>query len=87
MDIAQWRDRIDLLDELLLELLNRRAQCVLELGKIKKEKGQLVYSPARETTILDRIQGLNRGPLSRESIRAVFERIIAECRELQERQV
>ncbi|MCK4416762.1 MAG: chorismate mutase [Candidatus Latescibacteria bacterium] len=86
MSIAQWRDRIDLLDELLLQLLNRRAQCVLELGKIKKEKGQLVYSPTRETALLDRIQNLNKGPLSKESVKAIFEKIVAECRDLQEEQ-
>jgi chorismate mutase-like protein len=86
MTIAQWRDRIDLLDELLLQLLNRRAQCVLELGKIKKEKGQLVYSPTRETALLGRIQNLNKGPLSKKAAKAIFEKIIAECRNLQEKQ-
>lgn len=86
MSIAQWRDRIDLIDELLLELLHRRVQCVLELGRIKRERGQLVYSPGRETKLLDRIQSLNKGPLSKKSVRAIFEKIITECRNLQEEQ-
>ena len=37
MDIADWRNRIDEIDEKLIELFNERARFASEIGKIKKE--------------------------------------------------
>ena len=39
MDIEHWRNQIDELNQKLLELLNERAACALEIGKIKQVKG------------------------------------------------
>ena len=38
------RERIDALDEQLLALLNERAQCALEVGKIKEQTAGLAGS-------------------------------------------
>ncbi len=83
MDISDWREEIDSIDARLAELINRRAKCALEIGRIKGEKGQDVHSPERETAILNGVQKLNNGPLCDEAIRRIFERIIEESRKLQ----
>jgi len=40
------RERIDALDEQLLTLLNERAQCALEVGKIKEQQPAAAKSRA-----------------------------------------
>lgn len=83
MDIDGWRDEIDRIDEELVRLLNERSQCAIEIGRIKREIGQPVYSPSREKQVLDHVTGLNPGPLDEEGIRRLFERIIDESRRIE----
>lgn len=83
LDIEDWREEIDRLDELLLELLNRRAVCAIEIGRIKREAGLPVYSPSREKEVIEHVTGLNRGPLDRDAVRRLFERIIDESRRIE----
>ena len=64
MDIADWRKRIDELDRKLVELLNQRAQCAVEIGRLKRHTNLPVYEPDRERIILENVCRLNRGPLS-----------------------
>ena len=48
-DLEDLRKRIDLLDESLVRLLNARAACALEIGRIKRDMGLPIYQPTRET--------------------------------------
>jgi len=47
-DLDDLRKRIDLLDESLVRLLNSRAACALEIGRLKREMGIAIYQPERE---------------------------------------
>jgi chorismate mutase len=80
LGIADWRDRIDAIDDRLLVLLNQRAKCSIEIGWIKRAHDLEIYVPAREVQILRRMSRANRGPLREESVRRLFERIIDESR-------
>ena len=51
-DLDDLRKRIDLLDESLVRLLNARAACALEIGRLKREMGIAIYQPAREAEVL-----------------------------------
>lgn len=84
MDINDWRKRIDELDAKLVELLNERSRSVAAIGKLKRKSGQPIYQPEREREILERVQGLNRGPLRNEALRRLFERILDEARALEQ---
>lgn len=77
------RRRIDALDEQLVQLLSRRAECALEIGRAKKAAGMEVYQPAREVEVLAHVQDVNPGPLDDGAIRRLFERIIDEARRLE----
>jgi chorismate mutase len=81
--LADLRGRIDLLDETLVRLLNARAACALEIGRLKRDLGLPIYQPDRETAVLAHVQGLNHGPLDQAAIRRLFERIIDEARHLE----
>ena len=81
--LEELRGRIDLLDETLVRLLNARAACALEIGRIKRELGVPIYQPERETEVLGNVQRFNNGPLDQHAMRRLFERIIDEARHLE----
>ena len=83
MEISDWRDEIDRLDEELVRLLNRRSTCALEIGRIKRELNIPIYSPNREADVIRHVLSLNQGPLDAGAIRRLFERIIDESRSLE----
>jgi len=84
MTIEDWRAKIDAIDKQLLELLSRRANCVLEVGKIKSERKMQVFVPERERQILETILLENKGPLGNDAVRRIFECVIDECRRIEE---
>lgn len=77
------RRRIDGLDEALVRLLNARAACALEIGRVKKELNLALYQPSREAEVLMHVQQINPGPLDDGAVRRLFERIIDEARRLE----
>jgi chorismate mutase len=83
LDISDWRDEIDRIDEELLRLFNRRSACALEIGRIKRELNIPVYSPNREAEVIHHVTSLNEGPLDTGAIRRLFERVIDESRSLE----
>ena len=83
MDIEDWRKRIDQLDRKLVELLNQRAQCAIEIGRLKRNTKLPVYEPDREKIILENVCRVNHGPLSHPDMKQVYERIIDVMRSIQ----
>jgi chorismate mutase len=83
MDITDWRNRIDEVDAQLVKLLNERAQCAIEIGKIKRANKLTLYDPEREAQIIRNALANNPGPLNDEAIQRLFERIIDESRRLE----
>jgi chorismate mutase len=69
--IDALRRRIDDLDERLVQLLNDRAGCALEIGRIKQALGMEIYQPDREREV------------HAHAIVRLFERIIDEARRLE----
>ena len=83
MDIADWRKQIDELDRKLVQLINQRAECAHEIGKLKRNSAMPIYEPDREKTIFESIARQNKGPLSQVQLRQVFERLIDVMRQIQ----
>jgi chorismate mutase len=82
MDLGTYRARIDSIDDIILELLNRRLRYALEINHIKLEKHQQVMDAGREQRILERLHGYNEGPLSAAGLERIYQTIIAESRRL-----
>jgi chorismate mutase len=80
MTLGDWRRRIDEIDRKLVELLNERSRCALEIGKIKQAENLPLYQPDREREVLENAERANPGPLSDAAVRRLFERIIDEAR-------
>jgi len=86
MSIEDWRRKIDEIDRKLVELLNERSRCAIEIGRIKHDLNLRVYDPEREREILQRIKETNGGPLDDEGLQRLFERVIDECRRIERRE-
>ena len=80
MNLRDWRRRIDEIDKKLVELLNERSRCALEIGKLKQAAKIPLYQPDRENEVLANAESNNSGPLTDAAIRRLFERIIDEAR-------
>ena len=84
--LDELRKDIDRVDEVLVRLLNERARCACEIGRLKKELGVEIYQPDREKQVLDHVRGVAaEGPLGPDAIARLFERIIDEARRLERR--
>jgi chorismate mutase-like protein len=85
-NLDDLRKNIDRVDEVLVRLLNERARCACEIGRLKKELGVEIYQPDREKQVLDHVRGVAaEGPLGPDAIARLFERIIDEARRLERR--
>jgi chorismate mutase/prephenate dehydratase len=73
------RDAIDRIDAQMIKLLARRAALAQQVIQYKK----VYYDPARENQILDRLYGLNPGPLKNDSVKVIWREIMGACRDLQ----
>ena len=83
MDIKELREKIDALDEEILELLNKRTETILEIGILKTENGSSYYVPHREKEILQRLTAINKGPFPNSGLVYVYREIISACRSLE----
>jgi len=83
LDLADWRSKIDVLDEQIVKLLNERARAADAIGEVKHKHGMAVYEPKREQAVFDHVRAVNRGPLPDQEIQHIYERIMDVMRTLQ----
>lgn len=83
VDISDLRKKIDEIDEELVRLINERARCALEIGKIKGKNERSIFAPEREKQVMAGVLKKNRGPLSDASLGAIYREIISACRALE----
>jgi chorismate mutase/prephenate dehydratase len=77
MTIPEHRQAIDKLDAQLVKLLNERTKHVLEIGAIKLKHGEEIYAPHREDQVLRRIARRNKGPITNDSLKAIYREIMS----------
>lgn len=77
MDLEQLREQIDTIDAMLVELLNRRARIVVDVGRIKNAAGTPIYAPDREKKVVDKILAANAGPLPDKTLMAIYRELMS----------
>jgi len=77
------RDRIDALDDEILERLEARAKIVGDVLRAKRERNLATYDPGREREILERLSA-RANAFPKEAVRAVYREVISACLALQE---
>ena len=81
--IKKWRGEIDRVDDQILELLNERARCNAEIGRLKASGQTTVFVPDRELEIFERLEAASPGPFPTQALRNVFREIISASISLQ----
>jgi chorismate mutase/prephenate dehydratase len=75
--LQELRQQIDALDDQILDMINRRAEVVVAVGKAKRESRGEYYVPSREKAIYERLIAKNPGPFPDEGVKRVFREIIS----------
>ncbi len=85
LELADWRAKIDGIDEQIVKLISERAAAASAIGELKHKKGFPVYEPKREKDVVDHVRRVNPGPLPDHEIQHIYERIMDVMRTLQRR--
>jgi len=83
MEIADWRTKIDELDEKIVKLLCERAAAAVAIGELKQKIAAPIYEPNRERVVFAHVRDVNPGPLSGVQVQDIYERIMDVMRALQ----
>jgi chorismate mutase / prephenate dehydratase len=81
--LASLRRELDAIDNEVLAAINRRGVIAQQIGVAKQADKTRVYDAAREAEVLARAIANNAGPLSADTVRAVFRELISGTRALQ----
>ncbi len=80
MELSDIRKQIDAIDDQILRLLNERADCVHEVGEIKRRGGLEIYAPEREEQVYRSLGEKNTGiggRLPNEAVRAIYREVMS----------
>ncbi len=84
--LSELRDKIDDIDGKLGELFSARAQCAMDVAKVKAQfsdtsvtKTTTYYRPEREAQVLRRAMERNNGPLKNEDVGRLFRELMSAC--------
>jgi len=78
------RGQIDQLDDQLLDLLQRRAEVAIEIGRVKKVHAIPITDRVREKEVMERLMNQSQErPLTGEAIREIYATVIRACRAAQ----
>ncbi len=84
MNLENYRNLLDQIDDQILVLLQERAIIVKRVGELKSTTGvERVYAPHREQEILARLETQNRGQFPSDALRTIYTEIISACRALE----
>ncbi len=88
--LEDLRLQIDLIDEELLQLFNRRASCAVEVAGVKRDASSdnsddiNFFRPDREAQVISRLKSLNQGPLSDDEIGRLIREVMSACLALEQ---
>ena len=74
--VRNYREQISDNDLKILEALNRRVKLVKSLKDYKEVQGYSFYDPAQEDWVVTYLCRANKGPLSNEGLREIYELIL-----------
>ena len=78
--IKTIREKIDEIDDNILDLLKQRIQCAIDIGKLKDKTKRAKWDPLRERQIYQRLLADNEEFFPERALRSIFHEIITTCR-------
>lgn len=85
--LGELREQIDQIDQQILELVSKRAECAAQVAEVKQQNPSsdaVFYRPEREAQVLRGIMEKNPGPLGGEEVARVFRQIMSSCLALEQ---
>ena len=88
--LNKLRDQIDVIDEQLLELFNKRANCAIEVASVKRglsdsaDENIDFFRPDREAKVIKRLKSLNQGPLGDDETGRLIREVMSACLALEQ---
>jgi chorismate mutase len=74
--IRQIREQISDNDRAIVDAINTRLKLVARLKSYKESRGLSFVDPEREEWMLQYLSRANRGPLSADGLRQIFEKLL-----------
>ena len=85
-NLKKYRNKIDIIDNKLLKLMQTRADLAYKIGHIKTKlnPNSSLYKPDREAEVLRNILKENEGKITDNKVKVIFRELIAACLSLEE---
>jgi len=74
--LEKYREEINKIDKNLVDFLNKRAEVVMKIKKLKEGRDVPLYDAKREEELINNIIKYNKGPLYNDNIIQIFESIL-----------
>lgn len=74
--LSKYREKINQIDQNIVENLNERAKVVLAVKRLKEKENVPLYDARREEELINNIVQYNKGPLYNDNIVQIFEAIL-----------
>ncbi len=88
--LQKIRQRIDIIDEQLVELMNQRAQCAMDVADVKRQENTHsdleinFFRPEREAQVMRKVKELNQGPLADDQAARLIREVMSTCLSLEQ---
>ncbi len=83
--LLSLRNQIDAIDQEIQALISKRAECAVEVAKVKQAAGDTnFYRPEREAQVLQKVRDRNKSLLSDDEIARLFREIMSACLALEQ---
>lgn len=86
--LLEIRQRIDLIDRQLVDLMNQRAQCAMDVADVKKAASDdddvNFFRPEREAQVMRKVKEINQGPLSDNQAARLIREVMSTCLSLEQ---
>ncbi len=74
--LSKYREEINEIDKNIVNYLNKRAEVVLKIKRLKEDKSVPLYDAKREEELFNNVVKYNKGPLYNDNIVQIFESIL-----------
>lgn len=78
--IIKVRNKIDMIDRQIVDLLRQRIGLAKDIGRLKDEGKRAKWDPLRERQIYEELSRINEGVFPDKALRSIFHEIITSCR-------
>ncbi len=82
-DLADFRKKIDEIDEKIVGLIEERMEVSKGIAGYKADAGIPVFDEGREEVKLSSVEGLAHGDLNKKAVRGIYKAILKESKDYQ----